>query len=103
MYVLINNQDIVVCVVRVRKVQDGLTVLVWFQSNNKLGVQIDNLVIDMHFNVFGHNVKCLFVIRCYSLSTYSFRVHASRYVHNLVPEVVVYIRHMPHLAGQNLL
>lgn len=72
MYVLINNQDIVVCVVRVRKVQDGLTVLVWFQSNNKLGVQIDNLVIDMHFNVFGHNVKCLFVIRCYSLSTYSF-------------------------------
>ena len=71
-YVPINNPAIVVCVVRVRKVQDGLTVLVWFQSNNKLGVQIDNLVIDMHFNVFGHNVKCLFVIRCYSLSTYSF-------------------------------
>ena len=47
------------------------------------------------------NVFSLFVAIHYQHIV--FRVHASRYVHNLAPEVVVYIRHMPHLAGQNLL
>lgn len=54
------------------------------------------MYLDIMLNVFS-----LFVVIHYQHIV--FRVHASRYVHNLVPEVVVYIRHMPHLAGQNLL